>query len=313
MKKLFKPLLAIILGFTLFGIGYSVNGNTIVSDLHSQSKSSDFFENIFKSNTLKENKKGEKNMNSYEEKLELVTDITDFSLCSDYAKIEINSSSNNDFMVYSIKNIDPKNLSVQKINGEIRIEHKEPKKKIRKSWFSFFNYKKEPEPEIKIKFPQNFQFKNFRLYDIGICSLDMREINIDNFIVHTGVGNITGEKLLIKKSASITTGVGNLNIKDSEINNLSLESGVGNSIFTKTKILGKSNINGGVGNIKLFINENIDNYTIEAESGIGNVSINNEKINNFFNKRTKIQNENTNNVITVKGGVGNIELKFNQN
>ena len=122
-----------------------------------------------------------------------------------------------------------------------------------------------------------------------------------------GVGDITFNNLSVTDEIKIENGVGNIGLLDSQINNFEFDGGVGNFRF-EGDLFGKSDFDTGVGDIYLEINSSLDDYTVEVDKGIGNITINDEKVNSNYRN-----NEESSKSILIDGGVGNVTLKSRKN
>lgn len=135
----------------------------------------------------------------------------------------------------------------------------------------------------------------------GMVSVDGIELN--KLEAEQGAGEFKLINLDLA-SCEIDGGAGKITIKDSKIRNLSVESGIGN-IEISGDIYGETDIDSGVGNIKLNLTRAKEEYRFEIDKGFGNVRIDNENINNDTNYG------NGTNKIDIDGGVGNIDISFN--
>ena len=99
-------------------------------------------------------------------------------------------------------------------------------------------------------------------------------------------------------------GVGTVNI-DAVINNyVRVDGGVGN-VRWNGAINGDLTVDGGVGSIVFNLAGNIDDYNIQASSGVGSIHINGVKHKNVGNYD---YNYNADYEVTINGGVGSIKL-----
>ena len=69
-------------------------------------------------------------------------------------------------------------------------------------------------------------------------------------------------------------------------------------------ITGNNEINSGVGNLKLNLIDNIENYKIKINKGIGKVEIDNKEVSDNEIVGTGL------NFINISGGIGTIAVNF---
>lgn len=99
--------------------------------------------------------------------------------------------------------------------------------------------------------------------------------------------------------------LGKASILSGKIDDLNLDMGIG-SVEITSVITGNSKIDAGIGNLDLRIQDNKENYTIESDSGIGNIKIDGTKISDDS------KYGNGKNIIKIDGGIGNIDIEFNK-
>lgn len=122
------------------------------------------------------------------------------------------------------------------------------------------------------------------------------EINID-----AGAGGVYLENVVSTSKTNIDGGVGKIELINCELNNLKADLGIGEFKFNGI-LTGKNEINSGIGatNIDLIG----ENYTIYASKGLGNIIIDNERIENDKTYG------NGSNYLEVDGGIGEIKINF---
>ena len=126
---------------------------------------------------------------------------------------------------------------------------------------------------------------------------EMGDLDID-----CGVGYL---KILNSKflTTAIDSGVGKTEIRSSVLNHLDIDGGVG-KIDIEAYITGVNKIECGVGEISIMLLGEEKDYTIFAEKGLGNVTINGQQYSNqtvYGSGSHKIE---------VEGGIGKLELNF---
>lgn len=182
-----------------------------------------------------------------------------------------------------------KNVKLKSKDGKLTIEEEELRitLKARKSI-------------IKITLPKDYSLDNFDLTsgagDIEIDNLTVKELNLK-----LGAGNLEVDNLVVTDKAKINGGAGNLKFDNTEFYNLNFAIGAGQckieGIFK-----GNNEIKAGVGELNIKLLNDIENYKIKLEKGIGNIYVNGENVGDEYSKGTGASS------LTVKGGVGNISI-----
>ena len=90
-----------------------------------------------------------------------------------------------------------------------------------------------------------------------------------------------------------------------KINNLEANLGVGDFNFVG-KLIGKSEIDSGIGQININLLDSKENYRLEIDKGIGNVTIDNEEF-----QMNRIYGTGSN-YLDIDGGVGSIKINFKE-
>lgn len=154
------------------------------------------------------------------------------------------------------------------------------------------------DTSVIVYIPSEIKFEEVDI-TTGAGSVDVEKINTNNLVLELGAGNFTIDELESYERTIINTGVGSTVIKNSSLNNLKLEVGVG-KVELNTVLIGNASINAGIGKLSVNLNNSLDNYTIDAEKGIGSIKINNESINKIGNGINKIK---------IEGGIGSIDIR----
>ena len=242
--------------------------------------------------------------------------------------IETSSNIENDNIAFLDIDIAYSNLTIRK--GEhLKVESsnkdiqcKQDKKKIQikekdNNWF-FNNNKKE---ELIVYVPENLQFDSVNIntgagkvnieilntkvlkMDLGAGETSMKNINITDFYnVFYLALPLVGD-FWYTESAKIDTGAGKVIIDSSKITDLKCDLGIGATEIS-AKLIGNTRIGTGVGNLKLDVVGIKEEYTTKINKGLGNVTIDKEKISD-----NKVVG-NGENKIDIDGGVGNIKINF---
>ena len=99
--------------------------------------------------------------------------------------------------------------------------------------------------------------------------------------------------------------LGRTELNSCEINNLKANMGIGEFTFSG-KVTGKSKIDSGVGAINIGLKDNKNNYKIDVSKGIGNVTLDGQKIEKDGEYGTG------ENRLDINGGIGEIKVDFKE-
>lgn len=170
-------------------------------------------------------------------------------------------------------------------------------------WFNIGNFKH--RSIITIYLPENFIAEDTKI-ESGFGNVTIDALHTQNLKISGGAGNITGNNISAENDSNINGGMGNITLNNVNFNDAAIDGGVGN-INIDGKLLGDNKIGCGVGEIQLSLLGNKDNYNFNVDTGVGLVRINGEKIqDNYYD------NSNADNKIKIDGGVGNVNIDFNE-
>ncbi len=183
-------------------------------------------------------------------------------------------------------------ILIKESNGRLIVREKS--KKI---------FKNKNDYKVVIYVPKDITFEEVNL-EAGIGKMEIEKLNTNILDLEFGAGVATINELNVMYDAEINGGTGKFELLNGEIRNLDLDMGIGKISIT-SKILGSSNIDAGVGELDLNILASRDDYRIKADGGIGSIYLDNEKItkNKYYGNGT--------NYIEIDGGIGKINLNFN--
>lgn len=102
---------------------------------------------------------------------------------------------------------------------------------------------------------------------------------------------------------------GNAEIYDLKVYSMNIDTGKG-SVRAAVKLFGSSEFNCGSGSIYVNIDSDMQNFNFNAETGMGSIKINDEEFNS--GRRSGTVDNNSDNVITTRCGMGKIELNFKE-
>lgn len=193
-------------------------------------------------------------------------------------------------------------LKVESSNKDIQCKQDKQKIKIKEkndNWFFNNNTKKE---ELIIYVPENLQFDRVSI-NTGAGKVNIEILNTKVLKMNLGAGETSMKNINITENAKIDTGAGKVNITSAKINDLRCDLGIGATEIS-AKLLGDTKISTGVGSLKLNVLGKKEKYETKVNKGIGNVTIDEEKISD---------NEvvgNGENKIEIDGGIGEIKISF---
>ena len=98
---------------------------------------------------------------------------------------------------------------------------------------------------------------------------------------------------------------GKTELDSCEINNLKANLGIGEFVFSG-KLTGKNEIDSGVGAIDIDLMDNKGNYKINVSKGLGNVTLDGQKL-----EMDRVYGTGEN-YLDVDGGIGEIKIEFKE-
>ncbi len=141
--------------------------------------------------------------------------------------------------------------------------------------------------------------------EAGAGSVNIEKLLSKKLELDIGAGETSAQYISVMGSAEIDLGTGSFNIDDADINNLSLDVGVGKCNLSGD-FTGRSKIDVGVGEFILNTRSPISSYTVNAETGIGEFSVGNDRIEGECTIGTGEH------ILDVSGGIGKIEIGFGE-
>lgn len=183
-----------------------------------------------------------------------------------------------------------KNISYSQNGNNLTIKEK------KRNWFNNEN------TNLIIYLPTTYTFNDVELEN-GAGKIDIDYLKTRTLELDLGAGKVDIDNLTVTNNTSIDGGAGEINITNSILHNLELDMGVG-KVILNAKLNGNNEINCGIGELDLNLIGNLNNYKIKIDKGIGNASINNEKVESNTYYGTGF------NIIDVDGGIGSIDIDF---
>ena len=141
--------------------------------------------------------------------------------------------------------------------------------------------------------------------ETGAGKINIEKLNTQSLYLKLGAGDVGIKNLAVTEEAKIDGGVGRTELKSCKIKNLKANLGMGEFIFNG-KITGKSEIDSGVGAINIDLMDNKKNYTIDVSKGLGNVTLDGQKL-----EMDKVYGTGEN-YLDIDGGIGEIKIEFEE-
>lgn len=159
------------------------------------------------------------------------------------------------------------------------------------------------ENTILLRLPQNTALNTIKINSVA-GAIYLNNVTTQYLDLDLGTGKVNINNIKVTNEADIDAGAGNLSMTNYYINKLDLDLGVGN-----TNLLGllgaDSKIDCGLGSLNLTIPESLTKYALDIEKGIGEITLNDEKL-------TQEEYQTNGEIpLEIEGGVGNITIKTN--
>ena len=205
---------------------------------------------------------------------------------------------NDDFEVKGdIRNldIDAAMLDVRIEDGdEIKVQYKGDER-FRPTW----KYD-EASGTLSIKQPKSVKTGNFNKESRLTIEIP-KEHQMDSFTVNLDMGNLKIEELLAK-DISLEDNMGNIEIEKSVSDKIKVEANMGNVVIRKCDTTDVT-VNAAMGNVEIKLEEDIEDYTIKAETSLGNLTIGKEHHTGSFDQTG------TKGTIKVNCSLGDVEIR----
>lgn len=281
LSIIFGIFLIFVIISSILGIGYTVN------KILKPSKYDEIKEEITNViDDIKDNTNDNSNNEEPTKDIELTQEeFNNIKIDLTYSDLEINTGefkveTNSDNIVTKIKD---KTLIIKEKNA--------------------WNIKFKNKQKVILHLPSNIELTEVEINN-GSGKLYIASIIANNIDLDLGAGS-TNIDNIIASNADIDTSAGTLNIDNGIINNLDLDLGVGKTTIN-AKLTGKNKIDIGVGSFYLNVLDNISNYKLKLNKGIGMIKVNDEEIKNDTTIGTG------DNIINISGGVGSINIDFKE-
>ena len=165
------------------------------------------------------------------------------------------------------------------------------------NWFRTSNHSK-----VVVYVPEDMEFDKVGI-DSGAGEITIESLTTDVLDLDLGAGEVNIDYLEVKKAVDIDGGTGETTIRSGSLCNLELDMGIG-AADVSTKLSGDCDLDMGIGELALTVLGDKADYTIEVNKGVGEYTIDGEKIGD----NEKIGNGT--NYLQLDGGIGAVKVEF---
>ena len=206
----------------------------------------------------------------------------------------------------SCTNLDVKigdNFKVETNNSKITFTNDNGSVKIKEENRNWLNNNK--ESNLIIYIPRDMIAIDETKIETGAGKINIEKLNTQSLYLELGAGDVYIKNLTVTKEAKIDGGLGRTELKSCEINNLKANLGMGDFVFNG-KLTGKNEIDSGVGAMDIELIDNKGNYKINVSKGLGNVTLDGQKL-----EMDRVYGTGEN-YLDVDGGIGEIKIEFKE-
>ncbi len=206
----------------------------------------------------------------------------------------------------SCTNLDVKigdNFKVETNNSKITFTNDNGSVKIKEENRNWLNNNK--KSNLIIYIPRDMIAIDETKIETGAGKINIEKLNTQSLYLELGAGDVYIKNLTVTKEAKIDGGLGRTELKSCEINNLKANLGMGDFVFNG-KLTGKNEIDSGVGAIDIDLMDNKGNYKINVSKGLGNVTLDGQKL-----EMDRVYGTGEN-YLDVDGGIGEIKIEFKE-
>ena len=155
---------------------------------------------------------------------------------------------------------------------------------------------------VDLYFPKGIVFDKVDI-TTGAGVVSIYTLTASDLSLELGAGKAEIATLVATKRADIDGGAGQIIISGGELCNLDLDMGIGELSLTSV-ITGKSEIDCGIGEVNITLLGGSDDYRIDVEKGLGDIRVDGKSFSGIYGDG--------NNKIDIDGGVGRINIKFEE-
>lgn len=158
--------------------------------------------------------------------------------------------------------------------------------------------------QLIITVPEKMSFKKVEI-SAGAGDIHIESLICDNLDLDLGAGQVIVDSIRVNKDANIDGGAGEITVADGDITNADISLGVGKAEII-SRLRGNSTVEAGVGDTKLTLRGEKENYTITAETGIGDFRVDGERVSDG-----EIIGDGEN-IVEIEGGIGAVRVLFEE-
>ena len=158
------------------------------------------------------------------------------------------------------------------------------------------------ESKIIVYIPNDYELRSVKLDLVGVSGAYIEGFKAEKLEVDVGAGKYEINNVQVT-TAEVDSGAGETYINNSTFDNLEFNAGVG-QVTINCKVINKGEIESGVGKLEANLIGTKDNYKVRAETGIGNLTVDGNKV----RYGEIIGNGCTN--INVEAGIGETAINF---
>lgn len=157
---------------------------------------------------------------------------------------------------------------------------------------------------LTLYIPKNTVLKKADI-ETGAGRVNVDTLSADILDLQLGAGEVKINTLIANVKADIEGGAGKITISGGALHNLDLDMGVGQLNLTSA-LTGKGDFDLGIGESNITVIGNKEDYRLDIEKGIGNITVDGTSVSSIKGQG------NGNNGIDISGGIGTINLKFEE-
>lgn len=164
----------------------------------------------------------------------------------------------------------------------------------------FFNF--EQDAQVVITVPKDMTFDWVSVSGVAGFT-NIKTLTAKSFYFEMVAGKNTIDNLTVTEKTQIEGTAGKTVIDNADLHNLNLDIGIG-SLTLDGKLTGNCRVDLGIGKFNINLTDGRENYQIFAETGIGAITADSQKILDdepFGNGDT---------IIDINGGIGSIKVEF---
>lgn len=158
------------------------------------------------------------------------------------------------------------------------------------------------ESKIIVYIPNDYELRSVKLDLVGVSGAYIEGFKAEKLEVDVGAGKYEINNVQVT-TAEVDSGAGETYINNSTFDNLEFNAGVG-QVTINCKVINKGEIESGVGKLEANLIGAKDNYKVRAETGIGNLTVDGNKVRDG----EIVGNGSTN--INVEAGIGETAINF---